>query len=372
MENIIHRLDFYLDEPLGSKESIDQLLTFTQTNKVAAGIPDDVDLLWFKTQPKNLYEHWEYTQKKVLEAVTNPNQIIMFWHADHFPHLHDYLLDRLNEFSASVPNPVLFVVGTLFTTFPTPKNLKFTLAPIMYFEFESKLAWPSFSPFSDKMKTKKFLSMGTKDYPTRKFILSNIIRNGLLEQGYVSYKRLNSGALIPRLYPDGQLADIEAEANLIDHFLPLPELDNSMEYVDMPREFLYNSYLNMVTDTYYDNNDGCTFLSEKVFNAIGHHQMFIMLSPPHTLAFLKDNGYQTFSDYIDESYDSIENNYYRLKAVTDSLIDFINQPIERIHKIYLECKPILESNMQRFVNHKFSEKLISEIQRAEYEKTQIK
>lgn len=372
MENIIHRLDFYLEEPL-SEKSIADLYDFTQVNKKYVGIPDDLDVLWIKTQYQNIQDNdgFEHTARMVRAAIKNPTQIIIFWAGDALIIPTEWwVIDKLNKFSESIPNPVILFTASIPTKPTDYGELKFTISPIMYFEYESKEAWGELPSVSDKIRTKKFMFMGTKDYPYRKFLLSLIIQNNMLGDGYVSYKSINTGFLSGRFTPE-QKGHIIQQANSIDSYLPLPELDNSVEYTKMPRHFMYDSYVNMVTDTFYEPFVG-TFISEKVFNAIAHQQMFIMMSPPHTLKHLQSIGYKTFGEYIDESYDSIEDNYERLLALTNSFVKFTSQPIEQIREIYNECKPIVEHNLSRLLQNNFSEFMVSELNRAKREKTQIK
>jgi hypothetical protein len=213
------------------------------------------------------------------------------------------------------------------------------------------------------------MMMGTKDYSERKFILSNIISNGLLDHGYVSYKQVNRRDMY-YTYRTEQRNYIMETANKIDNYLPLPPLDDSIEFDSMPRKFMTDSYVNMVTDTFYELPHGQTFLSEKVFNAIAHGQMFVMLSPANTLQYLKSIGYQTFGDYIDESYDAIEDNFERILAVTKSFIDFATQPKEKIHETYVKCLPILQHNQTRLYQNRYFDKLVARIKKAQDEKIQ--
>lgn len=370
MENLIHRLDFFLEEPL-SEKSISDLYDFTEVNKRYVGIPDELDILWIKVRYNNLQgDGFTHTTEMIRAAIRRPEQIIILWAADSLIVPNEWwITDRLNAFSETIPNPIILFTGSLPTKPVSYGPLKFAISPVLYFEYESKKAWDkrNESPVLSVDRSKKFLNMGTKDYPYRKFLLSHIIQNNLLSEGFVSYKRLNAGTLLPSQYTQEQSDEILSQANSIDSYLPLPELDNSEEYTLMPRNFMSDSYLNMVTDTFYEPSDG-TFISEKVFNAIRHEQMFIMMSPPNTLQYLRDAGYQTFSNYIDESYDSIDNSYHRLHAITKAFIEFTTQPIERIREIYIDCKPIIDHNAKRLENNNFSEFIISELHRTRQEK----
>ena len=78
--------------------------------------------------------------------------------------------------------------------------------------------------------------------------------------------------------------------------------------------------------------------------------LFVIVSTPHILQALRYSGYKTFGDYIDESYDTIEDDAERLKAVASVAIKLAkmshNDHIQLMHEI----KPILEHNQNVFFN----------------------
>jgi hypothetical protein len=82
------------------------------------------------------------------------------------------------------------------------------------------------------------------------------------------------------------------------------------------------------------------FLTEKVWKAVRTKHPFIIASAPHTIAAFKDLGYKSFHPYINESYDSIENDYERLIAIMDEVTRLCNMSdqetsewLEKVHEI---------------------------------------
>ena len=321
-----------------------------------------IEVLHGNLNPSDIQDFLDNIKSKI----TSPDQIQLFWSAGQVVGLHDkFIIDAFNEFAKSIPNPVVFCLGLLGPVDHT--QFKFIVSDSMYFEYEANTLWKNKSPIDidySAHKSRKFLSIGTKDYPQRKFILSHIINSGLLEQGYVSFSMQHGSGQMPLTYTPEQMDHIISVGKTIDHLLPIPKIDNSIQWIDMPRHFMTDSYLNMITDTYYETATGYTFLSEKVFNAIHHGQMFIMLSPQGTLRYLRSQGYQTFSDFIDESYDDIINHYDRILAVNRSFMDFAQRPIEDIYTIYQKCIPILEHNRKRLTETTFLNDLFADIRKA--------
>lgn len=358
-----------------TNENIQLLHRHSELTKVKLGIEDKFNVLCMTINVHNVQlNQIDETIHRIKNAIQSPDQTIVLWAIGSHMKLYDTVIEKFNEFSSTIKNPIVYFTGALPTRSQPINDLKFTIAPLMYFEFDSFRHWnqnPFIEPLDHNMnpltKSKKFTSMGTKDYPNRKFLLSHIINNNLLGQGYVSYKQVDAGTLGYGFTAE-QIELVKATANTIDSHLPLPVIDNSVEWIFMPRQCLLNSYVNIVTDTFYTTETGITFISEKVFNAIAHWQMFIMMAPPYTLQYLRDQGYRTFNPYIDETYDTIENNYDRLLAVTKSFVDFVSQPHEVIEQIYRECLPIVEHNKQRLINNNYHAQLNKEIQRAINEK----
>lgn len=57
-------------------------------------------------------------------------------------------------------------------------------------------------------------------------------------------------------------------------------------------------------------------------------------------------GYHTFDSIIDTSYDSIVDNAERLFAARNSLLRFLNRPLDLIRDDYVKCIPSLQHNKE--------------------------
>lgn len=130
---------------------------------------------------------------------------------------------------------------------------------------------------------------------------------------------------IPLIYDDG-----------IDPEKINPNYDNSLEK-------FHNSYLHVVTETNSSNTQ--LFFSEKIFKPIVHWQPFVVVGNPGSLALLKEFGYKTFGDYIDESYDDDNRVETRILKINKAIVDFINRPAEELTKLMQEMRPIFEHNI---------------------------
>ena len=84
--------------------------------------------------------------------------------------------------------------------------------------------------------------------------------------------------------------------------------------------------------------------SEKALHPIFYHKPFVLVAPPKTLHLMKCEGYKTFSEFWDESYDDEYDHEKRLFKIYE-LIDFIDsKSIEELQEMYKKMIPILIHN----------------------------
>jgi hypothetical protein len=104
------------------------------------------------------------------------------------------------------------------------------------------------------------------------------------------------------------------------------DLTDESKYFDFvtiskKEEMLYlESYISLSAETLFLPSvlNGVTYqldVSEKTYKPIVAMQPFIVLGQPGTLSFLKDQGFKTFSNWWDESYDQMYNNAARSHCV---------------------------------------------------------
>jgi hypothetical protein len=126
-----------------------------------------------------------------------------------------------------------------------------------------------------------------------------------------------------------------------------PEVDNPAANEWGKVEKYYSSYLYIVTETFFEGQaqgEFTLFLSEKIFKPIIFFQPFVAFARPGTIKLLQDLGYKTFGDYIDESYDNIEDDKLRLLAAVESVKKFIELPQDTLTSLMIDMKPIFKHN----------------------------
>lgn len=100
--------------------------------------------------------------------------------------------------------------------------------------------------------------------------------------------------------------------------------------------------IDIVTETVY--NYRYPYISEKTLRPIACKRLFIIVGAPGTLALLHSKGFHTFSDVIDEGYDSIIDPNKRWEYLANSIKNFVTKPINEIKDIVRNKSLILEEN----------------------------
>ena len=104
-----------------------------------------------------------------------------------------------------------------------------------------------------------------------------------------------------------------------------------------------------------------THITEKTFKAIALEMPFVLVAPAHSLAYLKEYGFQTFDSVFDESYDSETDDIKRIEKVVGLLKSLDQMSVDQRQQIHLACLPIVQHNYQHFYQGGFTEILWREL-----------
>jgi hypothetical protein len=73
-----------------------------------------------------------------------------------------------------------------------------------------------------------------------------------------------------------------------------------------------------------------------------------LVAPPKTLAYLRSNGFKTFSDFWDESYDDELDHGERLAKIFTLIDEIFSIPNEKQRELYEQMNHILVHNLNRY------------------------
>ena len=179
----------------------------------------------------------------------------------------------------------------------------------------------------------------------RIFILENIIKNKIEDRclinmtkdiykncGY-SYRSIDldqyeDPAAVPQ-------TTIPGEGSMIT----IKEMKNGYNLSQsIPNKIYDNAWYSIVAET---NPSNSTFFSEKTAKCLFAKRVFVFFGSSGQLKILREQGYKTFGDVIDESYDNINDDIKRWSLAFEQMLKLIKQdPVE----IYNRLDAVLEHN----------------------------
>lgn len=106
------------------------------------------------------------------------------------------------------------------------------------------------------------------------------------------------------------------------------------------------SLIHVVNETIFYHDK--LHLTEKVFKPIVAQRPFVLTAAPGNLAYLKSYGFQTFSDWIDESYDQEPDPGRRLEMIANEIARFGRLGQSDLRNIHREMQPVLDHNKKHF------------------------
>lgn len=124
------------------------------------------------------------------------------------------------------------------------------------------------------------------------------------------------------------------------------------------KEHFQDSYWNIVLETLLstENPDGIS-ITEKTLKPLRNGQSFVILGCQHSLAFLRERGYLTFNNVIDESYDTVNDVRERWYRVLELSRYLSKMPEEQLHAMQQKSLPAICHNQQHFLRDRRQELL---------------
>ena len=144
--------------------------------------------------------------------------------------------------------------------------------------------------------------------------------------------------------PFNELLDIEGQPYPVDTRVD-DLIDPSVDDFTPIENFYKDIFCDVVTESRFAQPTAN--YSEKTHQPMWYRKPFIVMAPPKTLQYLHENGYKTFSDYWDESYDSCTNHEKRLYKIFEVIKYIESKSIAELKDIYEDMKPILSHNRKQ-------------------------
>jgi len=237
------------------------------------------------------------------------------------------------------------------------------------YQYCTELIAPSQRNIQKKYITFNRLTGGARAY--RSFLVAELAKHNLLEQGYVSY----SDVCPEHGHYEQQILCTVGERNVSADYViraryaldriqyPL-RIDNegaipNGSYIMGARQQLMSSFLHVVTETCYW--EGKTHLTEKIFKPIVARQPFVLLGCAFNLRYLRSYGFKTFDLWWDESYDVIVDPMDRLQAVVRIVKEISEMSNTDLESMLQGMQHVLDYNYNLFYSPDFINKVWSEL-----------
>lgn len=198
-------------------------------------------------------------------------------------------------------------------------------------------------------KIKLFDALLGKQDGRRHKLFDKLKENNLLDSSFVNLFKDDGNDNIENvyrsqdldLYEDHRLIGIKhGSAKFVEHL----ENGRSMSH-SIPKRIYENSWYSLVAET----NSGTTFITEKTTKCLLAGRIFVMFAEQGTLAKLKQYGYRTFNNIIDESYDNEANEDLRFAMAFEQVEKLAR--IQDHRMVYKKMRETLKHNQRTMLDH---------------------
>lgn len=135
------------------------------------------------------------------------------------------------------------------------------------------------------------------------------------------------------------------------------------KWADVTYDTILSADFHLIVETHFDFSyytkqviggprQAPSFITEKVYKAIACGKPFLAFATPFMLQDLQSMGFKTFDDFIDESYDTEEDNDKRMELLVAEITRICNLPQQQYNTLIENCKSIAQENLNILKNIK--------------------
>lgn len=254
-----------------------------------------------------------------------------------------------------------------FHGIPNDKNERLSIVPYpsAQYIFRNNLYLPENEPEYDENRVpeKLFLMWNRRYRPHRVSLALYLEEKDCIDRSYVSFashdierptipfQQTLSSTMVAQLCSD-KIAHSTIERFtsklplVIDGETDINQMCEDRENASRP--FCQNSLISIVTETNFEQTE--VTLTEKSYKPIKEKHPFIIVGAAGALKGLHDAGFKTFSEFWDETYDTISAPNVRMEHIMRIIDDIATWDENRILDFRRRVKPILEHNFNLIKN----------------------
>jgi len=132
-----------------------------------------------------------------------------------------------------------------------------------------------------------------------------------------------------------------------------------------------NSYFSLIPETYMGPDNSMFQCTEKTVKAVLARHPFFVYSSQFYIKRMKEYGFKSFSDHLDEDYDFIESPLDRINAINNQVELLNNMPIHEFKELMIKMTPVTTynynvimdrvSNLKSRIHHQRHNKVLDDI-----------
>ena len=277
----------------------------------------------------------------------------------------DQLLDyysSLNLRSIAVPNnqfDTTILVHSELQSVEVKKYQQANFVPVYYWSHGLlSQDWFRYAEHDPKLKfnvdllQKDFLVYnrawsGTREY--RLYFVEQLINHQLLDHVMTTFNSVDQQHYTQHVFKNSNFKILNYS---IEKYLPANQADATAS-ADYNNNDYNTTGIEVVLETLFD--DTRWHLTEKVLRPIACGKPFILAATPGSLQYLRNYGFETFADVIDETYDTIADGAARLDAIIQEMKRISALDADAKQVLYTKLHEIAQLNKHRFFNELFDQ-----------------
>jgi hypothetical protein len=275
-------------------------------------------------------------------------------------------LDQVIKTYKINPNQIYVIVyDTIHKTFLENELKKLDITGINIGVFDG-LFTRTIAPNKNVQTIKKFSALSRNFKVCRLRLFLNLLEHDLLDDFIYSFYNMNAWEETPiNIEEVLQKEKIKVDERIMKWVSKIPYTfeSESIENIlasehprymwgDVSYESILSTDLHLVVETLFDYKPSVSFITEKTYKALACSKPFLVFSTKGFLADLRATGYNTCSPYIDESYDTIDNDEERLLAIVNEIKRIKDLNDSDYSKLLSNCNLIANENFKIFKRKK--------------------
>lgn len=255
----------------------------------------------------------------------------------------------------------VFYPWSLLSKAKDTRKILFEDAIIHFNELRNKNSLMSLDEAKTKNRPNTALCFNRRMSTHRVVLLSLLINDGYLDKNLISFDTdlLQYEDVILEIINENNIVkNNELKQKCVNGFRQMKKIKKNVIDVDdiqgvwgfafENKDNYINSYFSIVTETLFYRPGN--YISEKTWKPIQHLHPFVIVGRPNTLRYLKGLGFETFSEFWDESYDEIEDDATRMEECYKVITKLINLSSTEWDSMYEKILPILEKNREVLIS----------------------